>query len=87
MPDAPAHVSTPRTAQDDRFEPVPARGRVAHLPRPPNEWQMVWDGRDQLHHQLAPAGQGRYTGHTSRYDRRFDRSGWRQLGSQMARLG
>lgn len=30
-----------------------------------NEWQQVWDARDELHHTRAPRPDGRYTGHTS----------------------
>lgn len=30
----------------------------------PNEWQMVWDQREDHHHQSAPHSQGRYSGHT-----------------------
>lgn len=35
---------------------------------PPNEWQTVWDGRESQHHQTAPSGDGRYVGHTSRFN-------------------
>jgi hypothetical protein len=28
-----------------------------------NEWQQVWDTRDDLHHGRAPPSQGRYSGH------------------------
>ena len=33
-----------------------------------NEWQQVWDGRDDLHHNRPPESQGRYVGHSCRFD-------------------
>ena len=33
-----------------------------------HEWQQVWDGREELHHMLPPVPQGRYRGHTCKWD-------------------
>lgn len=28
-----------------------------------NQWQQVWQGRDELHHDMPPVSEGKYTGH------------------------
>lgn len=35
---------------------------------PPSEWQLVWNGREELHHDDAPAAEGKYKGHSCRLD-------------------